>query len=293
MGVFWNSPSITVNSNFTFILLPPDRVRQIFNVISYSQSHLVCHKSFLYQIQRQQICHLMNYKSGLFTGVGALQHLAGAHAVIFRAICLDIRNRTGFPTPGMVDQKLRVHPEKLIQKLLIIIFSRFSQRTGGNISHGENPMGLQLLLISFSHAPEIRQRLMGPENLPVRHFIQRPDPHSVFIRRNMLRHNVHGDFAEIEIRADSRSGGDSRILKYIQDHFPRQLFRCHLICFQIMSGVDKHLINRIHMDILRRNIFQINFVDSGAVFHIKGHPGRSRNISQLQLRILFQLLIQI
>ena len=60
---------------------------------------------------------------------------------------------------------------------------------------------------------------------------------------------------------------------------------CHIIGMQIIRYIHKHFVNRIRKNIFRCNIFQINAVNSGAVFQIESHPGRSNNIINLQCRI--------
>ena len=109
----------------------------------------------------------------------------------------------------------------------------------------------------------------------------------------MFCHNVHGDLAKVKICADPCCCRDSRSLQNVTDHLHGKLPGGKSIAFQVMSGINKDLVNGIDMDILHCNIFQINIYNPGAVFHIKCHPGRSGNITDLQLRITFQILCHI
>ena len=49
-----------------------------------------------------------------------------------------------------------------------------------------------------------------------------------------------------------------------------------------MSKVNEHFIYGIHMDILGSNVFEIDIIDSGAVFHIVSHSRRCCDIAESQ-----------
>ena len=57
------------------------------------------------------------------------------------------------------------------------------------------------------------------------------------------------------------------------------------IGFQIIRHIHEHLIDRIHMNILRRNIPQIDAVDLSADRHISAHLRRCDEIVQFKCRI--------
>ena len=96
---------------------------------------------------------------------------------------------------------------------------------------------------------------MSPELSPVARFIQLRNPHPIGIRIHMLCHNIHSYLAQIEIGANSRCGRNSRSCQNFLYYFFRQLSGSEPISVQILSHIHKHLVDRIHMDILRSHIF--------------------------------------
>ena len=160
VGVLWNAAAISVCLNFSMILLSPHRVFQIINIVTDCQNNLIRHKSFIHQIKNQQVDHFPNYKFCFFKRIRTLQHLTGADTVAFRFVGFNICNRTRLPAPGMVNQQFRIDAEKLIQKFLVIVVTRFTFRAAGYITHRIKAMFFQLLCIPFSHPPEISQWAM-------------------------------------------------------------------------------------------------------------------------------------
>ena len=86
---------------------------QLF-LIAYGQHHLVCHETFIHQLQRQIFCHFLNDDLCFFCGIGALQHLTGTKAVVFRLIRFDLRNGAWLPAPGMINQQLSIDAKHAI-----------------------------------------------------------------------------------------------------------------------------------------------------------------------------------
>ena len=130
---------------------------------------------------------------------------------------------------------------------------------------------------------------MAPQQPAVAHLIQLRDPHSVFIRRQMLRHNVHSNFGKIQIGTNPCRTGDARSFQHIPDNLRCQLSCRHLVRIQIAGHIHKHLVYGIHMDILRSRVFQINIINTAAVLQIQCHSGYGRHKIHLQLRHILQL----
>ena len=130
---------------------------------------------------------------------------------------------------------------------------------------------------------------MIPEISSVTHLIQSCDPHSVFIRLDMLRFHIHCDLAQIQITSDPSCCCDPCAVKHILYDRGSKTLRCHLICVQIIGHIHKNLIDRIHMHILRCYIFQIDIINPCTVLHVIRHPRRCCNIPQRQLWIRRQL----
>ena len=168
----------------------------------------------------------------------------------------------------MIDQKLRINSKHLIQKIFIINICGCANGTLGNIAHCIQSCCFQLFRISSSHAPEIRQRAMIPQLIPIRLLVQFCDSHTICIRFGMLCANIHSNFTQIQIRSDSRRRCNPSLFVHTLNHFCCQLPRCLFVYMQIMGNIKKHLVNGIDMHIFRRNILHINLVDPCAVFHI-------------------------
>ena len=125
---------------------------------------------------------------------------------------------------------------------------------------------------------------MIPQQTAVAHFIQLGNADAVPIRFDMLRHDVHGYFTEVEICPNPRCGSDSRGLQHIQDHGHGKLSGCHFVGGQIIGCVDKHLVDGIRVNVLRGNILQVHTKNACAALHVFGHLRRRHNIIQRQLR---------
>ena len=151
----------------------------------------------------------------------------------------------------MVNQQLRIDTEQLIEQILIMIFMDTAQRTQGHIPHGKEAMLLQFFRITSAHPPKIRNRPVGPKFFPIAYFVQFRNAYAVLIRRHMFGFNIHGNFRQIEIRADSRRCRYARFLQHIANHLHSQLMGCNFTHSQIGRHINKHLINAVHMNVLR------------------------------------------
>ena len=165
-----------------------------------------------------------------------------------------------------------------------------SDRAAGHVAHGVDPVFLQFSGIPLSYAPKIRQRPVIPQQAAVGHLVQLCDPRPVLVRLNVLGHDIHGHLAQIQVRADSRRGRNPGCLEHILHHLCRQLAGCEAVGAQIGGHIHKHLVDGIDVDILGCNVFQVNVVNTGAVFHIERHSGRSRDIGNGPLRETVQLI---
>ena len=112
--------------------------------------------------------------------------------------------------------------DHLVEQFLIIEIFIFSERATGNVPHCTESYTVQLLGIPTPYSPKVRQGLVIPEFLPITHLIQFPDANAVFVRRDMLGNDVHGNLAEIKIRPDSGSRRNSGLPKYVLNHLFRK-----------------------------------------------------------------------
>lgn len=155
---------------------------------------------------------------------------------------------------------LSVHAEHIIQSVLIIKIRGLAERTPGDIVHGIQPHGFQLFRVTRAHPPKIREGTMILKFLPVTHFIQFRDPHTILIRWHMLCPHIHGYLRQIQIGADASGGGDVRCFQNVKDDLHHKIMRGNVKAAQIVCRDNKDFINRIDMYIVWRDIFQIDFV---------------------------------
>ncbi len=59
--------------------------------------------------------------------IRALQHLAGAEAVCFRLISLDISNGAWFKAPCVVNQQFCIDAEHFVEQVFVIIILWFPE----------------------------------------------------------------------------------------------------------------------------------------------------------------------
>ena len=189
----------------------------------------------------------------------------------------------------MIDEQLRIHTEQLIEAVAAV--GARLERKPGKLPHGINALMGQLFCDSRAHPPEIRQGSVIPQLPAIGHFVQVRHPHSILVRGDVLGHNVHCHLAEVQVGPHPCRGRDACGI----DDFQNQLFcqppGIHMVELQVGGGIDKHLINGIDMNVLRRHILEINLIDVAAVLHIVCHSGRGHDVIQFLFRVAFQLHI--
>ena len=244
---------------------------------------LIRDQPFLHQFQRQRIRHLPQNQLRLRRLIGMLQNLTGTQAVRLRPVSLHRLYGTGFPPPGMVNQKLRIFSKKAVEQFLVL------DRASRHVSHRIQAKRGQPFGIPPPDPPEIRDRTVGPEFSAVRHFIQLCDPNPVLICRDMLGPHIHRHLAKIQIRPDSRRCRDSGLVQYVQNHSHGKVVGRQVIRFQIRGRIDEDLIDRVNNHILRRHVLHVNSINACAVRHIGCHTRRCDQEVQGKRRIFLPL----
>ena len=190
------------------------------------------------------------------------EDLSAGYGIGLRLIRFDVRHRGALPPPRVVDQKFRIHTEHPVQQRLVRL---------GDLPHSRDPCTGQPVHGPFPHFPEIGQRFMVPQRHPIGLLAQYPD-----VVLHMLRRDVQRHLCQIEIGPDP---GSRRIFQDVLHHPDAQLFRGHLIHLQIIRHIHKNFVDTVNVDILLRDIFQINTVDLSRIVDIELHPRRSHDIS--------------
>ena len=203
MCVLRHLPSISVSRYLTFVCLAAHRVRQVFYIVANCQHDLVSNHSLVHQIQHEKINHLSNNQSCFLKVIGTMQHLPGADAITFGLILLHFRNRTWLPAPGMIYQQFGIDTEQLVKQIFIVIIIRSAHRTTCNIAHRKQTDFFQFLCVSPTNSPKVGEGTVTPQLAAIAHFIQFSYTNPVFISRNMLCNDVHGNFGKVHIRTNT------------------------------------------------------------------------------------------
>ena len=277
MGVLGDLSAIAVCHDFAVVAAASG----VFNVISHRQGQLIRYQLLFQQIQRDGFRHFPHHQPCFLKGIWALQNLPGADAVRFRPVCLDILHTARLPAPCVVDEEFSVDAEHPIEQFFIVVFVRLADGASCNIPHGVDADGFQLFCITVPNAPEICQRAVRPKLLTVAHFVKLRNADAIFVRLDVLCHNVHSDLAEIEVAADACRGCDARGVQDVRDHNLCQLTGGHVVSLQIARHIHHHLVDGIDMDVLRGDVFQVYVVDLGADLNVFCHPRRGNEIIYL------------
>ena len=104
----------------------------------------------------------------------------------------------------------------------------------------------------------------------------------------MLGLDVHCYFAEVQIGANPCGCRDASLPQYIADHSSCQFVCRDSVGRQISRYVHEHFVYRIHMDVFRSDIVEIDFVDARAVLDVVGHARRSGDIVHFPVRMSLQ-----
>ena len=83
--------------------------------------------------------------------------------------------------------------------------------------------------------------------------------------------------------------GDSGIGEHLPDQLHREIMGGEFVKFQIRGRVDEHLVDGIDVDVVRRDVFQVNAVDLRADLDVTGHARNGNHIAEKRYR-LYQAL---
>jgi hypothetical protein len=238
------------------ILRTDSGIGETLAVVAHREDDLVAHEMLVHQVERQRVRHLADHHSAFVRRIGTLQHLTAAQGVGLRLVGFDVVHRHRLPSPGMVDDELRVDTEHLVEQFLVV------HRQPRELAHRIDADAAEPCDDATAEAPEVGHRLVVPQLPAVAHLVELGNAHAVLVGRDMLGHHIHGHLAEIEVRADARSGGDARRRQHVSDHRHGQLMRRHLVGLQIVGDVGKDLVDGIDVDVLGRDVFEVDAVIS-------------------------------
>ena len=130
---------------------------------------------------------------------------------------------------------------------------------------------------------------MRPKLVPELHLIQLRNTDAVFVGGDVLRHNVHCNFAEEKIRANSCGCCDAGCFKHIEDDLHGKVMSREFVGIQVVRHVHEHLVDGVDHDVLRRDVLEVDLIDAGAVLYIVRHPRRRDDEVNRQRRVCLQL----
>ena len=223
VGMFGDPAPVIVCRDFPAVLRANGRIGEAADVVTDGQDQLVSHQLLVHEAEGDGVRHLMDDRSGLVRLVGAMEDLRIAEGPVLGLVGLDGSHGAGLPAPGVVDEELGVDAEEVVEKVLVQKVIGTSQGAPRNVSHGEHAVGFQFLDVTCAYAPEVPQRSVGPEPLPVSHLVQLGDPHAVGVRFLVLGQDVHGDLGQVEVGPDAGGGCNTGLLIDLQDHLLSQL----------------------------------------------------------------------
>ena len=131
--------------------------------------------------------------------------------------------------------------------------------------------------VSLANSPKISDGCVRPELLAVRHLVKLGNSNSVLVCGHVFCFYVHGDFCKVHIGSDSDGCGDSCFAQNVAYHFDSQLAGGYTVNFQIIGAIDEHLVDRVNVNVFGSDVFEINVVYFGAVFHVVSHSRRSND----------------
>ena len=232
--------------------------------------------------EHQNFRHLPDDELCLIVGVGTGQHLPLADAVGAGLVAFDLSHTAGLIAPCVVDENFCIHAKNLIQPIFSV------DRKPCQIPHRINAVGFQLFHGAWACHPEIRQRAVVPQQIPVRLLVQLCNADTIFVCRNVLCYDVHGQLCKVEVGADACRCGDAGVVQHLPHHGHGKLVGAHVVIGQIARHINENLVDGVGVDIRRGHIFEVGLVDLGGNIQIPLHPGRRNNVAQPQCRVCVQ-----
>jgi len=112
-------------------------------------------------------------------------------------------------------------------------------------------VGFQPLDGAGTGHPEIRQRAMIPQQIPVGLLVQFRNADTVLVRRDVFCHNVHGQLCKVEVGADACRCGDAGVVQHLPHHGHGKFMGAHVVIGQIARHINENLVNGVGVDIRR------------------------------------------
>ena len=254
----------------------------VLPVVAYLQGDGFRHQLLFGEPEHQDFCHFPDNEFCFIIRIRSGKHLSLADAVGAGLVAFDLFHTAGLIAPCVVNENFRIHAENLIQT----IFSMDGKPC--QVSHGVDAVGFQSLDGTGTSHPEIGKRAVVPQQIPVGLLVQLRNADTIFVRRDVLCHNVHGQLCKVEVGADACRCGDASVVQHLPHYGHGKLVGAHVVVGQISRHINKNLVNGVGVDIRRGHIFEVSLVDLSRNVQIPLHPGRRNDVAQPQRRVCVQ-----
>ena len=184
-----------------------------------------------------------------------------------RAIGLDVLHAHGFDAPCMVDEDLGVDAELLVERLL---------GSHGKLAHGVDAHAREPAHGALADTPEISERLVVPEGRLVALLVELAKEVGAVLCRD-----VEGDLGEVEVGSDATACGDARGGEHVGADALAELARRASVEREVVSHVHEDLVDGVDVDVLRREVLEVDAVDVGGALHVERHARRRHDVVEI------------
>lgn len=258
--MFWVEAAIEIKDTFPFI---SGAYLQAFVIVGYPPGEFRGDYTLGEHIGTKAVNHFLENSSGLSILIRSWKHLAVGETVAIRMVVLYVSHSYRIITPGVGDKDFAIDPELFVEPFFVIL------RLLSNVAHSEEVGLFQCASLSRPQHPEVRQGTMIPEKELIAVLVEFGDPHTIFIRRSLLRDGIHADFRQIEICPDTDrsgdAGGSENVPYHGHGHDVRRVksltFGFLPISSKIRSCIDERFVHGIDMYVIGSRIPQDDGID--------------------------------
>lgn len=143
--------------------------------------------------------------------------------------------------------------------------------------------------IKFDDFKEIIDRLMRPQKLPILDFVQFRNSDAVFVAWDVLCHDIHSDFREVQIRTDATRRRNAVRTQYRLNDPCHQFVWRYVVERSIRRHIDEHFVDTIYVNVLRREKLQVDAVYFRRHLQISRHTRHRDDIVDVEIPCRLQM----
>ena len=225
--------------------------------IAHEQGEVGAGHALVHEVEHERVRHLAQHHARLLELVVPREHLAAPDGVGARPVRLDLLDGAGLDSPGMVDEQLRVDAKLVVEHLL------GEQR---HLAQAARPHRREAPRESRPYAPYVGDGAVRPDEALEALLVELPD-----VVRGVLCRDVERHLGEKEVGPDARRGADSRLAAHERDELDGQLAWRPPVKGKVGPHVHEALVDRVHVDVLRREVPEVEGVDLRGNLHVAPH----------------------